>query len=120
MNLSLLANISHKIAEEIYSTTLEEIAEVSDDISKVTIASSTMPHKINPKLAKGIVANSQMLYYLPATSMYSAVRPYEGDSSSYMLFDGLLEESLQLITEILLRTEELTRPLVVHEDRMLH
>src|SRR5699024_12678732 len=57
---------------------------------------------------------------LPATGMYSAVRPYEGDSSSYMLFDGLLEESLQLITEILLRTEELTRTLVVHEDRMLH
>ena len=39
--------------------------------------------------------------------MYSAVRPYEGDSSSYMLFDGLLEEALELTTEILLRTEEL-------------
>ncbi|HLR22333.1 MAG TPA: adenylosuccinate lyase family protein [Pseudogracilibacillus sp.] len=120
MNLSLLANICHKIAEEVYSTTLEEIAEVSEGFSKGTVGSSTMPHKINPKLAKGIVANSQKLYSLPATGMYSAVRPYEGDSSSYMLFDGLLEESLQLITEILLRTEELTRTLVVHEDRMLH
>src|SRR5699024_9032126 len=29
MNLSLLANICHKIAEEVYSTTLEEIDEVS-------------------------------------------------------------------------------------------
>src|SRR5699024_8103348 len=83
MNLSLLANICHKIAED-------------------------------------IVAHSQTLYSRPSTRMYSAVRPYDGDSSSYMLFDGLLEESLQLITEVLLRTEELTRTLVVHEDRMLH
>jgi len=35
-----------------------------------------------------------------------------------MLFDGLLEESAELITEILLRTEELTRGLHVHKDKM--
>lgn len=120
MNLSLLATICHKIAEEVYSTTLEEIAEVSEGFSKGTVGSSTMPHKINPKLAKGIIANSQKLYSLPGVGMYSAVRPYEGDSSSYMLFDGILEEALELITEILLRCEELTRTMVVHKDRMLH
>lgn len=120
MNLSLLANVCHKIGEEVYSTTLEEIAEVSEGFSKGTVGSSTMPHKINPKLAKGIVANSQKLYSLPGVGMYSAVRPYEGDSSSYMLFDGILEESLELTTEILLRTEELTRTMVPHPERMLH
>lgn len=120
MNLALLANICHKIAEEVYSTTLEEIAEVSEGFSKGTVGSSTMPHKINPKLAKGIIANSQKLYSLPGVGMYSAVRPYEGDSSSYMLFDGILEEALELTTEILLRCEELTRTMVVHKERMLH
>ncbi|MGX7023604.1 class-II fumarase/aspartase family protein [Vagococcus hydrophili] len=120
MNLSLMANICHKIGEEVYSTTLEEIAEVSEGFSKGTVGSSTMPHKINPKLAKGIVANSQKLYSLPGVGMYSAVRPYEGDSSSYMLFDGILEEALELTTEVLLRTEELTRTMVPHPERMLH
>ncbi len=119
-NLALLANICHKIGEEVYSTTLEEIAEVSEGFTKGTVGSSTMPHKINPKLAKGIIANSQKLYSLPSVGMYSAVRPYEGDSSSYMLFDGLLEEALELTTEILLRTEELSRTIVPHEERMLH
>ena len=119
MNLCLLANICHKIGEEVYSTTLEEIAEVSEGFSKGTVGSSTMPHKINPKLAKGIIANSQKLYSLPGVGMYSAVRPYEGDSSSYMLFDGILEEALELTTEILLRCEELTRTMVVHKDKML-
>ncbi len=120
MNLALMANICHKIGEEVYSTTLEEIAEVSEGFTKGTVGSSTMPHKINPKLAKGIIANSQKLYSLPNVGMYSAVRPYEGDSSSYMLFDGLIEEALELTTEVLLRTEELSRTIVPHEERMLH
>lgn len=116
----MLSNCCHKIGEEVYSTTLEEIREVSEGFKKGTVGSSTMPHKINPKLAKGIVADSQKLYSLPGVGMYSAVRPYEGDSSSYMLFDSILEEALQLTTEILLRTEELMRTMVPHPDRMLH
>ena len=119
MNLSLVANACHKIAEEVYATTLEEIGEVSEGFKKGTVGSSTMPHKINPKLAKGIIANSQKLYSLIGPGLYSAIRPYEGDSSSYMLFDGLIEESLQLTTEILLRCEELTRTLSVHKEKML-
>ncbi|WP_125702590.1 class-II fumarase/aspartase family protein [Lacticaseibacillus daqingensis] len=119
MDLALLCNICHKIGEEVYSTTLEEIAEVSEGFTPGTVGSSTMPHKINPKLAKGIIANSQKLYSLPAVGMYSAVRPYEGDSSSYMLFDGIFEESLELTTEVLLRAEELTRTIVPHPERML-
>lgn len=119
MNLSLLANVCHKIAEEVYSTTLEELGEVSEGFSRGTVGSSTMPHKVNPKLAKGIIANSQKLYSLPSVGSYSSVRPYEGDSSSYMLFDGLMVESLELMTEILIRTEELTRTIHPHRRRLL-
>ena len=119
MNLSLLGSVCHKMAEEVYQTSLEEIAEVAEGFKEGTVGSSTMPHKINPKLAKGIIANSQKLYSLPGVGSYSSVRPYEGDSSQYMLFDGLMEEALQLITEILLRTEELTRTLQINKERML-
>lgn len=119
MNLSLLCNVCHKIAEEVYSTTLEEIAEVSEGFTEGTVGSSTMPHKVNPKLAKGIIANSQKLYSLPSVGSYSSIRPYEGDSSSYMLFDGILEEALELTTEVLLRAEELTRTMTVHPERLL-
>lgn len=119
MNLQLLANVCHKIAQEVYQTSLEEIAEVAEGFKEGTVGSSTMPHKINPKLSKGIIANSQKLYSLASVGSYSSVRPYEGDSSQYMLFDGLMEEALQLTTEILLRAEELTRTIVVHEDQML-
>lgn len=119
MNLCLLCNTFHKMAEEVYYTGVEEFSEVSEGFTKGTIGSSTMPQKINPKLAKGIIANSQKLYSLPATGLYSAVRMFEGDSSSYMLFDGLMEEAMELTAEVLIRAEELTRTIRVNRERML-
>ncbi len=119
MNLCLLCNTLHKMAEEVYYTGVEEFGEVSESFTPGTIGSSTMPQKINPKLAKGIIANSQKLYSLPATGLYSAVRMFEGDSSSYMLFDGLMEEAMELACEVLIRGEELTRTLHVNRERLL-
>lgn len=118
MNLCLLCNSLHKMAEEVYYTGVEEFGEVSESFTPGTIGSSTMPQKINPKLAKGIIANSQKLYSLPGIGLYSAVRMFEGDSSSYMLFDGLIEEALELTCEVLIRGEELTRTLHVNRDRL--
>ncbi|WP_333652892.1 class-II fumarase/aspartase family protein [Lacrimispora sp.] len=119
MNLCLLCNTLHKMAEEVYYTGVEEFSEVSESFTPGTIGSSTMPQKINPKLAKGIIANSQKLYSLPATGLYSSVRMFEGDSSSYMLFDGIMEEGLELTTEVLIRAEELSRTLHINKERML-
>lgn len=119
MNLSLLCGTFHKMAEEVYYAGVEEFSEVSEAFTPGTIGSSTMPQKINPKLAKGIIANSQKLYSLPATGLYSAVRMFEGDSSSYMLFDGLLEEGVALATEVLIRSEELSSTLKVNKTQML-
>ena len=47
------------------------------------------------------------------------MRMFEGDSSSYMLFDGLMEEAMELTAEVLIRAEELTRTLNVNKERML-
>lgn len=118
MNLQLIASTCHKMAEEVYQTSLEEIAEVSEGFKEGTVGSSTMPHKVNPKLAKGIIANAQKLYSLSSVGLYSSVRPYEGDSSRDMIFNGIMDEALQLTTEILLRMEELTRTIEIHRERM--
>jgi adenylosuccinate lyase len=118
MNLSLLCNALHKMAEEVYYTGLEEFGELSEGFKKGTIGSSTMPQKINPKNAKGIIANSQKLYSILTSGLFSGVRLFEGDSSSYMLFDTLLEEAVELTTEVLMRAEELSRTLGVNGGRM--
>lgn len=118
MNLSLLCHSLHKIAEEVYYTGLEEFGELSEAFQKGTVGSSTMPQKINPKLAKGIIANSQKLYSLVPLGLFSGTRMFEADSSSYMLYDGVMEEALELTTEVLIRAFELTGNLTVNKERM--
>ncbi|PSW22253.1 adenylosuccinate lyase family protein [Photobacterium sanctipauli] len=117
-NLCLLASTYHKIAEEVYQTSSEEFAEVSEAFAKGTVGSSTMPQKVNPKLAKGIIANAQKLYSVQTASMYVAPRPFEADSSAYFIYDASLQESIELMAEIVLRAEELTRTIVINPDKM--
>ena len=116
--LALLANNCETIAEEVFQTSIEEFGEVSEPFQQGTIGSSTMPHKINPKLSKGIIANAQKLYSLTQVGYYSSARPFEADSSSNMLFDGLLTEAVGLMREILSRTVALTETLQVHVSRL--
>lgn len=117
--LALLANNFHKIAEEVFQTSIEEFGEVSEAFAAGTIGSSTMPHKINPKLSKGIIANSQKLYSLVGAGFSASARPFEADSTANMLFDGIQIEAMELMIEIILRAEELTRTLVIDSERMM-
>lgn len=117
-NLCLLATTFHKIAEEVYQTSSEEFGEVSEAFAKGTVGSSTMPQKVNPKLAKGIIANAQRLYAVMTSSLYVCPRPFEADSSAYFIFDANLQESMELMAEIVLRAEELTRTLIIDKSRM--
>lgn len=118
MNLALLVSTAHKIAEEVYYTSGAEYNEVAEEFKEGTVGSSTMPQKVNPKLSKGIIANSQKFYSLITPLLYSAPRMFEGDSSSYMLQDGVLEETMELIAEILPRLEELTRTIGINKEAM--
>lgn len=118
MNMQLICNVLHKMAEEIYYTGIEEIGEAYEAFTPGTVGSSTMPHKINPKNAKGIIANSQKLYSLAQVGLTSSARMFEGDSSQYMLFDSLIDETMELVLEVLMRAEELTKGLVVKKERL--
>lgn len=117
-NLAMIVNALHKLAEEVYYTGLEEFGELQEGFVGGTVGSSTMPQKINPKLAKGIIANAQKLYSLVPLGLFSGARLFEADSSAYMLQENTLTEALELTAEVLMRAEELTRDLGVNEERM--
>lgn len=116
--LALLANNFHTVAEEVFQTSIEEFGEVSEGFQKGTIGSSTMPHKINPKLAKGIIANAQKLYSLTSVGYFSSARPFEADSTSNMLFDSILHEAVGLMREAIVRMVELSATLHVDAERL--
>ena len=109
-NLCLLATTLQKMAEEVYLTSGEEYGEVSEAFKKGTVGSSTMP--------QGIIANAQKLYSVLTSSLYVCPRPFEADSSAYFIFDANLQESMELMAEIVMRAEELSRTLVINPARM--
>lgn len=117
-NLSLLGTILNKIGEEIYRTSSEEFDEVTEAFKKGTVGSSTMPQKVNPKLAKGIIANTQKIFSVLNSSLYASTKPFEADSSSYMLMDNNIQESLELMCEAIIRMEALSKELVVNPQSM--
>lgn len=118
-NMSLLASILFKIGEEVYRTSSEEFDELSEAFIAGTVGSSTMPQKVNPKLAKGIIANSQKIFSVLNSSLYASSKPFEADSSSYILMETNLNEILELMCEAIIRMKELSSNLTVDKQSML-
>lgn len=118
-NMSLLASVLFKIGEEVYRTSSEEFDELSEAFIAGTVGSSTMPQKVNPKLAKGIIANSQKIFSVLNSSLYASSKPFEADSSSYILMETNLNEILELMCEAIIRMKELSSNLTVDKQSML-
>lgn len=115
--LALLANNFHKIAE--MSDLDRGIRGGVRELPEGNDRPSTMPHKINPKLSKGIIANAQKLYSLPVPGYFSSARPFEADSTSNMMFDSILYEAVGLMREIIIRMVELSGTLNVNVERLV-
>lgn len=116
--LAMLVNPLNRIAEEVYITSVEEFGELSESFVAGQVGSSTMAQKINPKLSKGIIANSEKLYSIVSSLYYASARPFEADSSTNMLLDDQLHEALGLVKEVLIRAEKLTATLDVNVSKM--
>ncbi|MCV3328174.1 adenylosuccinate lyase family protein [Pediococcus ethanolidurans] len=116
--LAMVVNPINRIAEEVYLTSLREIGELSETYVEGQIGSSTMPQKINPKLSKGIIANSEKLYSIVGSLYYASARPFEADSSTNMLLDDQLRTAMGLTKEVLMRAEKLTKTIQVNSNQM--
>ena len=79
MGMITITNVLHKIAESVYNNSTEELSEFKEYSDPSQVGSSTMPHKINPKLSKGIIGNSAKLYDL-IYSMWPSIVFYDNDN----------------------------------------
>ena len=112
-----ITNAIHKIAEAVYNNSVEELSEFTEYSDPSQIGSSTMPHKVNPKISKGIIANSMKLYDLMPSSLCANTKPYESNSSSYMVLNANLNDTISFFTEVLIRFEELSEKIVFHPKK---
>lgn len=112
-----VTNVMHKIGEAVYNNSVEELSEFTEFSDPNQIGSSTMPHKMNPKISKGIIANSMKLYDLVPSSLYANTKPYESNSSSYMVLDANLNDTISYFREVVIRFKDLSENIIFHPEK---
>ena len=119
MNLCLLCNTFHKMAEEVYYTGIEEFSEGVRRFYAWNDWEFHHASEDQSQAGKGNHSEFPEAVFSSGNGTLFGCAMFEGDSSSYMLFDGLMEEAMELTAEVLIRAEELTRTLNVNKERML-
>ncbi|WP_353249776.1 lyase family protein [Salinisphaera sp. T31B1] len=104
--LALLGSTCAKIAGEFYTLMTDEIGEVIEELEGA-VGSSTMPQKVNSKIAVKVIAHATRLRGY-ATSTLDAMQPsHEGDAASNMVMYSAIDEAVPLSYELLCLFDEL-------------
>ena len=119
MGMITVTNVLHKIAESVYNNSTEELSEFKEYSDPSQVGSSTMPHKINPKLSKGIIGNSAKLYDLIYSSLFANTKPYESNSSSYMILDANVNDAILYFYEVIIRSVSLSENIIFDKDKAM-
>ncbi len=118
--LALTASTFHKISEEVAQGSSAEFGELFEVFTTGMVGSSTMPQKVNPKLAMGLLSNCQKLYALSSMILNTAHRPFEGDAYANVIYDNGCAEAIEVAIGIFIRAEALVKGLRADPERMLH
>jgi len=102
--LALFSATCSKIARELYALMADEIGEVYEELGDEVVGSSTMPHKVNSKVAVQAIAAAARLRSQVPLALEAMQPTHEGDSANnemlYGLMDGICPLAYELIVEM--------------------
>ncbi|SDW45569.1 lyase family protein [Roseicitreum antarcticum] len=119
VQLALLATTFERIATELYALMSEEIGEIAEVQGAGTVGSSTMPHKVNPKLVVHVMAMAADLRAAAAPAMQGALTLHEGDAAANHLVVRVLDRVCPLAWTLARAFETLCKTVRPLPDRML-
>jgi 3-carboxy-cis,cis-muconate cycloisomerase len=105
--LALWATTVERIARELYGLMAEEIGEVSEALGAGVVGSSTMPHKVNPKLVVHVIAMAADLRSSAIPAMEGTLTANEGDAAANHLIVRVLDRTCPLAWNLSRAFEEL-------------
>jgi 3-carboxy-cis,cis-muconate cycloisomerase len=117
--LALFGSTCSKIAAELYTLMSDEIAEVREDLGDEVVGSSTMPQKVNSKVAVAVIALGARLRAQATLALEATQASHEGDAAHNLMVSALIEEAVPLGFEIAARMEELLSCLRLEPGHML-
>lgn len=118
MQLALWATTVERIARELYALMSEDIGEVAEALDAGTVGSSTMPHKVNPKLVVHVIAMAADLRSAAMPAMEGALTLHEGDAAANHLVVRVLDRACPLAWKLAQGFENLCARVTPLPDRM--
>lgn len=116
--IALWAMTIERIARELYGLMSEEIGEIVETQGAGTVGSSTMPHKVNPKLVVHVIAIAADLRSAVIPAMEGALTVNEGDASANHLVVRTLDRVCPLAWKLSASFENLCRLIVPQREQM--
>jgi 3-carboxy-cis,cis-muconate cycloisomerase len=116
--LALLTTTMSKIAHEIILLQKSEVAELEEPYQRGKIGSSTMPHKRNPMLCEGIMAEARLVRGLLSTVLLAMESEHERDWGAVHLEWACIPEAAILTGGAVTHTLRVIEGLVVYRERM--
>ncbi len=102
--LALFSATCSKIARELYALMADEYGEAYEALGDEVVGSSTMPHKINSKVAVQAIAAAARLRTQVPLALEAMQPTHEGDAANnqmlYGLMDGICPLAYELIEEM--------------------
>lgn len=105
--LALFSATCSKMARGLYSLMADEYAEVHERLDGAVIGSSTMPHKINSKVAVEVIALAAQLRTQVPLALEAMQPSHEGDAANNYMMYGQMETICPLAYELIDAMDEM-------------
>lgn len=116
--LALLGSTFSKIARELYALMADEVGEVSEALGDEVVGSSTMPQKINSKVAVQVIALASRLRAQVPLALEAMQPTHEGDAANNQMMYWLMEGTPPLAYAVAWEMDRLLECLRLHPERM--
>jgi 3-carboxy-cis,cis-muconate cycloisomerase len=118
MLLALFSATCAKIARDLYMLMTDETSEVYEALGDDVIGSSTMPHKVNSKIAVHVISLAAQLRTQMPLALEAMQPSFEGDGAHNQMISALIDQCCPLAYELLDTFHELIDNLRLDPARM--
>lgn len=116
--LALFSATCSKIAREFYALMADEFGEVYESLGDDVVGSSTMPHKINSKVAVQVIALAARLRSQVPLALEAMQPTHEGDVANNQMLYGLMDTICPMAYELIMEMDQLLGCIRLVPERM--
>ncbi len=116
--LGLFSATCSKIARDLYSMMADELGEVTEALGDEVVGSSTMPHKVNSKIAVHVISLAARLRTQVPLALEAMQPSFEGDGAHNQMISAMVDQACPLAYELITMMDELISGIVLYPERM--